>query len=125
MDLKYLDYEGFNRNSGGRVAYLVADDQVIFSGLTLPSESTSTINAAENIVEAICETEGLNWRSVTFYDIRTHRGYHKPAGFCEVNKLNLVPDLSDHSVPFRVSWEVLNCDDFPEEVWELFGPFIG
>lgn len=124
MELKEVSYRGFGRKGDGRVVYTVLDNQVFFSGITLPRESTSTINAVESIISAICEAEALDWKTTTFYDIRTHRGYYKPVGFCEVNLITLASELGDQEKPFVLNWEVIEADDFPQEVWELFGPLI-
>ncbi len=59
----------------GRIRYLLRGNTCIYSGMTPATEFMSTINAAEHVVEAIAEAEGIDPRNVTFYDLQTHHAY--------------------------------------------------
>ena len=71
--LKQATYQGFEKSRGPiRFVYLVAGNNVYYSGVDL---GTSTINAAERIITAISDAEGINWEDYTFHDIQTRRTY--------------------------------------------------
>ncbi len=123
LSLKEVDYPGFTPASGGRVAYVVVGNQVYFSGLTPPQQSTSTINAAESIIQAICRAADLDWRACEFYDIQTHWGYsQRAAGQWVIDQLHVVCHSSDPNRPYVVSWTPLGRELLPPAVFQLFDP---
>lgn len=125
-ELKETAYPGFHPpKSKGRVAYIIIDTVVFFSGLTPTGESTTTINDAEGVIEAICEAEGLKWESCQFYDIQTHRGYRKSPGEFDVDRLNVAPQrIGGTNRPWVDSWQPVEFEELPERVRELFEPLI-
>lgn len=101
------------------VDYARVGNTIIFSGITNPA--TSTINAAEDIILAICAQEGCQPTAVRCFDLQTHLNYSgtEPGEFMydEVKfkvRGGKLEDLSwDGSVP---------C---PPEVVALFREHIG
>lgn len=76
--LKFVEYKGFHGKNGG-VVYEIRDKKVIFSAIC--AGTTSSVNAAEAIIIAVCEAEGIDWRDPAFceryefYDLSTPVGY--------------------------------------------------
>ena len=102
-NLDKLVYQGFGSNSWGVVAYAVSGNTVYFSGLTPGYLSTSTINAAENVVLAICNKLGKRWDELRFVDIQTHLGYVKKTGeFC-ADELVIAPGQAGR--PVVTAWK--------------------
>lgn len=123
--LQEVNYAGFTPVSGGKVAYTVVSDKVYFSGLTSPLQSTSTINATESVIQAICQAAGLDWTTCEFYDIQTHRGYpQRIPGEWVIDKLHVVCHSSDPHRPHVVSWTPLELELLPQAVFELFEPLV-
>ena len=89
MDPRFeeVEYPGFGGDGDGWVAYKIIRKEVFFAGLI--REATSTINAAEDIIRAICKAEEISWQDFTFVDIQTHRGYQKAPGEFKANVLKL------------------------------------
>ena len=48
------------------------EDEVYFTAM---KHGPSTINFAEQIIQAICEVESIDWRTTTFYDVQTVWGF--------------------------------------------------
>lgn len=84
--LKHTTYQGFHRRRV-QFVYMVEGYRVYFSGV---ERGTSTINAAEEVIQAICQTERIRWEDQIFYDVRTSKGYpgHRPE-WCEVERLTV------------------------------------
>lgn len=78
---KRVEYQWGLGNKKGEVVYQVRDNKVIFSAIISSREAPSTVNAAEAVVVAICEAEGINWKAPSFYkdyefyDLSTPLGY--------------------------------------------------
>lgn len=78
--LKEVEYYGFH-GSKGKVAYEIRGKKIIFTALCSSREATSTVQAAEKVVTAICEAEGIDWKDpefnnkYEFYDLSTPIGY--------------------------------------------------
>lgn len=78
--LKQVEYEGLN-GFNGRVAYQRRGNRIVFTGLIGSDKATSTVNASNQIVQAIAEAEGIDWRNprfgeqYDFYDLSTPVGY--------------------------------------------------
>lgn len=90
MTLKVVRYPGTGPIFDGHVAYLVRGKEVIFTFHCEGPwhEHTSTINAAEGIVQAICQAERLQCYQHTFYDLQTKLGYpEQPHGWFSLDKL--------------------------------------
>lgn len=118
-ELKQATYPG----TAGPVpfAYLVREIwnegcRAYFSGL---AHGTSTILAAERVVQIICELEGLDWRTTRFYDIQTTRGYpgRQESGYFHVDRLKIVRGQSGG--PYVLSWDPIASSDRDEENPEL------
>lgn len=114
--LKEVEYQGFVLSHNGRIAYAVIEKEVFFSGLI--RGVTTTINAAEAVVKAICEAEKIRWQDYTFIDIQTHCGYHKAPGEFEVDVLGL--GIGEELIV--QSWQ---STSLTEEVRQLFDELIG
>lgn len=107
--IKTVEYKGF-REHKGKVAYIVEQGKVLFTATISAFQTTSTINAAEAIVEAICEAEGIDWKNpkqlekYEFYDLKSQIGYpyQNPSEF-EILKLGIRPD--DRRGIFVESWD--------------------
>lgn len=75
-EVKEVGYNGFwPPTSASKVRYIVLGNEVFFTATEDCSKVTSTINAAEEIIEAICKKEGLRWKECRFYEIQTAIGY--------------------------------------------------
>ena len=112
---KEVDYSVFfSPRYIGKVAYVIIGREVFFSGLT---RTTTTINAAEEIIRAICEAEGIRWQDFTFVDIQTHCGYPKTPGDFEADVLEL---RSGEELTVE-GWRPANL---PKEVRQLFDDLI-
>lgn len=89
------------------VTYIVFGNQVVFMGMT--SDCTSTINAAEEIVNAIIEKEHLDPCAVTFYDLQTHMGYkHIKQGKFIIDELTC--RVCNGVVVAVTNWREGHCD---------------
>ncbi len=64
---------GWGDGKSGVAVYAIDGSRCIFSGINWPA--TSTINAAEEIVQQIAQTAGLDSLEMTFFDLRTSWGY--------------------------------------------------
>ena len=118
-EIKFVEYQGMR--SRGEVAYAILSGGVCvftYSRITWAIDSTitkatSTINAAEAIVAAICRQEGISRDDLYFYDLQTARGYDKPLGLFQYDRLKLDRVLR---------WQPEIC---PAEVIRLFAEFLG
>ncbi|OGY15645.1 MAG: hypothetical protein A2784_04505 [Candidatus Chisholmbacteria bacterium RIFCSPHIGHO2_01_FULL_48_12] len=106
--LKKVEYKGF-RGHNGEVAYQRRGNKVLFSAITEAGETTSTVNAAEAVVKAICEAEGVDWRgedfgSLEFYDLMTKVGYPcRKLEDWEINRLGVVVGNVDGKKQIQVT----------------------
>lgn len=110
-----------------KVTYLVTGSEIVFSAL---GGGWSTINSAEDIVEAICQAECTDVSVVTFYDLQTRTGYpmHKDPGFYSFDRLH----FNEHGLVG--SWEMIaGCEygvvdvslpGLPDHVRNAFGHLI-
>lgn len=106
MPLKAVRSELF-----GEVLYLLDGQNVYFAGVSGP-EYTSTINAAESVVAAICQAEKINWITRRFFDIQTHRGYQHRPGWYIVDELH----FDVEAMRLRVNdWEPVAQAAWPRE----------
>ncbi len=94
--LKELDYPNFWIGTS-RVAYAIFPDRrVVFSGIT--REGTSTINAAESIIQEICRREEIDPYAHRWFDLQTNRQYGDGRFNCphpgefEFNELHFRPN---------------------------------
>lgn len=116
LQLKKIPYPTFD-GKPAFVVYAISDNQCIFSGITWPA--TSTINAAEGVVEAIAKNERRKVHSLRFFDLQTQRGYPgKEVGEFEFDELTL--KLQGDRIA-DVSWNPREC---PPEIQGLFIPYI-
>lgn len=85
--------------SSSIVRYIVLDNDVFFTATEDCSKVTSTINAAEQIIEAICKKEGLQWQNCRFYEIQTAIGYPWHGDdYLELDELQVVDQNGHPSV---------------------------
>lgn len=110
-----------------RAVYLCDGDRIFFSGL---EGHPSTINAAEQVVLAICKAEGLEWQNCTFYDIQTRSGYptHE-IGWYAVDRLILVdtngsPHVDAWQPVDYHAWPKAKNPDVSKEVLDTFNHLI-
>lgn len=129
-----------------KVVYVIIGDCCYFSGIE-KNFRTSTINAAESIIQAISNREETNVAKLRWFDLLTYRGYHKMPGGYELAEMIIGPNTSflmaDKSgyVSIEVDGEkgVLltgGTEDFtvtywnykapcPQEVLQIFHEYIG
>lgn len=108
---------------GGEVAYVVFPDgtcvftyfRLAWAGIDGIIRATSSINAVEEIVQAICRQEGMSLQELVFHDLQTCLGYIKKEGEFEFDRIKF-------SAVDGVSWRPMRCS---QEVIELFGDYIG
>ena len=101
---------------GGRVRYLLQGNTCTYSGMTPAAEFMSTVNAAEHVVEAIAEAEGIDPCNVTFYDLQTHAYPHRNEGQYEMMRLTVEYDGQQ---PRNISdWSPATCS---RQTLTLFG----
>ncbi len=96
--LKKARYENFGGgNKYAEVAYEIFGDRCVFCGITPPHKRTSTINAAESILQAIADQEGVPVTNLRFFDLQTQMGYNMAPGLFEFDELvftvNQPPDF--------------------------------
>ncbi|GEM_PF-3137247 len=103
-----------------KVVYALMGQDCYFSGAPREvSLGTSTINAAESVIEGIVEREKVSFDDFTFFDLQTYRAYSdKFSGFYTLDELvlskeNLSVDYWKHDIV---------C---PPQVEKLFQEYIG
>jgi len=106
----------------GKVAYAIIGGCCYFSGLTASGQATSTINAAESIVQAIADQEGVPIEKLRFFDLQTHRGYDKPEGEFAFDELVFDDESLGQGKVSVSGWAEREC---PNGVIELFSDCIG
>ncbi len=115
-ETRYADYDDAPESAKvGIVKYAIRDKSCIFTGLTSSRVSPTTINAAEYVIRAIAETEGLDPRLITFYDLLTRRGYPdqpKPYEF-----VRLMIGYQNNQIHV-VAWTPVECTP---DILKLFG----
>ncbi len=123
--LKEVEYDDFIGRKG-KVVYERRGNRVIFSAVRSSREATSTVNAAEIVVVAISEAEGIDWRDpefgnkFEFYDLSTPVGYpsrkNSPfrelmgLGDVEIDRLNINPDPATNYIHVD-SWTPVNLGE--------------
>lgn len=110
--LKRLRYKGFNPPyTSAEILYMVVGNEVIFTAAENSGSKTTTINAVEEIIALICETEELDWRDYMFYDMQTWIGYpHHGFGYYCIDKLVFAESANLHVT----SWQkVASSTDQP------------
>lgn len=97
-----------------RVVYAIVGDCCYFSGIEKKLR-TSTINAAESIIMAICKQEGVFPNRLRWFDLQTHHGYDskQPGGF-ELDEVVFKHDS-------KVYWIPTLC---PPDIFLLFREYI-
>jgi hypothetical protein len=130
-----IEYPDLGGTKKGRISYKRRENRFIFSALQGYDKVASSVQAAERIVVAICEAEGLDWREPEFfekhefYDLSTPIGYPSRndelwrrvrlshgLGDVELDKLEIVPTGNYINVE---SWTPINV---PEERAALLSP---
>jgi len=116
--LKRVSYDGFNPPSTrSEVVYMIQGNRIIFSATEDGvRKTTSTINAAEEIVQNICKAEGICWQDYVFYDVQTAIGYphHNPDYLC-VDEL-VIKDNGDNWMNVE-QWKRV---DLPDDITNPF-----
>lgn len=117
MKRALFKYFGGSDHRGGEVVYIVRGTICVFSATT---RYPSSINAVEDIVEAICQSEGCSPAELTFYDLQTHRGYtsRQPGEFA-FDRIRL--GITNGEIVDPV-WSPEPC---PPEIVSAFADFIG
>lgn len=106
-----------NTGKPGNVLYeRIGEDSVIYSGITL--NNTSTIVAAERIINRICEREKLEPSKSSFYDLQTHLGYDKKSSEYELNEVRWSP-------PSEPKFSPANIENIPADTMKKFKLLIG
>ena len=110
----FEDFPRFNK-----AVYVIKGNSCYFSGIE-KKKSTSTINAAEEIVKAIVTQENVSVHVLCYFDIQTYKGYHKFPGEYEVDELIISPEGGKG---FHVSsWDPTVL---PDNICDLFQEYIG
>ncbi len=132
MEFKTVAYRGFIRAGDSEVTYVIHGKNIYYTGLH--RNRTSTINAAENVVGAICEAEKIGWRDYTFHDVVCQSCYkhYKPGEF-RIAQLQLEPNERSFRVIFYRDVAISPGIPAPEGfvskvepgVIATFRPFIG
>lgn len=139
-----LAYPNFHVGTSKVVYVVFPDRRVVFSGITC--DGTSTINAAEIIIQEICRHAEINPYAYHWFDLQTCRGYGVNRTSCphpgefEFEELNFRPNpnpglteqINDHGQPYTLlnsseayhvhTWSTVVC---PSDVVELFRDVIG
>jgi hypothetical protein len=103
------------------VLYLIEDNCCFFSGIGTENR-TSTINAAESIIQSIADQENVHIQTFRWFDLQTHLGYDKASGDYEMDEL-LVEIDRERPEGFTVTqWKHTEC---PPDVSEAFKDQIG
>lgn len=142
--LKQLDYPNFCIGTSSVAYAIFPDRRVVFSGVS--ADGTSTINAAESIIQEICRREEINPYAYRWFDFQTNRQYGRSSFYCphpgefEFDELHFRPNLhpgvtkqvDEHGRPYMLinspeayhveSWTMAPC---PSEVVALFREYIG
>ena len=132
-ELRHIIHQTFTRDPG-EAFYKLFDAQslgvhkpvCVFSGIGL--DRTSSINAAEIIVDAICTKEGIVCEEYSFCDLQTHLGYRQPSGYYEFSMLEFDRGKKRYShgtllaCGTVVNWQPLEC---PLIVFQAFTSLIG
>lgn len=130
--LKTVKYQaGWTPNDVAEIAYAVDDNRVIFTATGRKTGNpNTTINTAEEVIVAICNQEGLDWREYEYYDLQTAAGgyiRHAKFGTTALDRLTL--DISGQR-PEVIGWETLFDTDlgvgvpnFEEIIKERFQSF--
>ena len=85
-----------------RFKYTVIEEnrKVFFSGTE--QKGTSTVNAAPDVILAICHAARIAPADYTFFDVLTHRGIPgKDPGYCEIHELRISGEGTRLRVPGR------------------------
>jgi len=112
--MKQATYKNFN-NTPNSVDYTIFEDYIcVFSGTK--NDGTSTVNAAERIVEAI---NGIEKKPLAFYDLQTQKGYdyYSPGEY----SFNLL-SIKDEDNPEVLSWRPHQINP---QILEVFKDHIG
>lgn len=73
--LRTVWYEGFQPGTKAEVAYQIRGRQIIFSATgNRFGDAPTTVNAAERVIQQICQQEGIDWKDFEFFDLQTQRG---------------------------------------------------
>lgn len=119
--LQEIPYKGFLPHRPGTIAFAMREQLCVFSGLT--KEATSTVNAAENVIQALMEHHGWNRddvKDITFSDLHTHRAYAYTEGMYRYEVLDV--GYLDNGTPLVHCWDT---QDPPTWVIETFSSLIG
>ncbi len=119
--LKRIPYRGNEPAYDGIIDYVIMDgNRCIYSGIT--RNSTSTINAAEGIINTICHREEFEPNEVKFFELLTCRGYgHLHLESCEY--FPIVLELDDRGNVKDAGWDA--CLECPSDIREIFKDHIG
>ena len=119
MKLETVEYVGIN--CIGEVAYLILKDGTcvitysrLVSGSMWLEKATSTINAIEDIVKAICKKERRKPKGLVFYDLQTSRAYKQKPGQFVFDRITFTNG--------NPSWNQVVC---PPRIVDAFRAFIG
>lgn len=133
MELKKVAYLDDGRVDSPEVVYLVYRNKIYFTGISAGKKST--INAAEDVIKAICKTEGLRRQDYVFYDVICQSSYAGYAsGEYRISRLIIQPSGDDFRVilfpdiaisPNFVAPPSFIPEEVDLEVMAAFRPFIG
>ncbi len=106
-------------NANHEVVYGVDGRKIVFSGIRT-GVRTSTINAAEDIIRAICRQESISHKQYLFFDLLTHTGYEsrelKP-GCYKIAQLRITCNSGNVSVE---QWMWGRCSPAVENAFDRF-----
>ncbi len=119
--VKIIEYDGFSRTIA-KVAYVILNgNRCIFSGIVPTPNVCGTVNAAESVIKAITQAEGVVQQNLRWFDLQTYSGFFwRSVGEYEFDEL-----IFEHSADGQahvVLWKQTEC---PKEVVDLFTEYIG
>ena len=104
----------------GRVVYAIEGSRCVFCGIS-GRDASSTINAAEEIVEAIVRLDGVDPKTMVFYDLQTTSGYpNKVPGDYDFDRL----DVEVAGGGQRIIVNDWTPDDCPEDILRKFAKHL-
>lgn len=103
-------------NRSVHVMYVIDSGECVFSAVT---KNPSSINVAEDIIQAICMKEHCDPTSLRFFDLQTHQGYSsKSPGEFEFDQLSV--ECHGDKVSIQ-GWTQLPC---PATIQNIFSRCI-
>ena len=113
-----------------RVVYIIYGDGMCIFTAIRSRFGPSSINAAEDIIQAIASIERIDPLKPRWFDLQTHRMYHKAPGEFEYDELELDGQPAGSQPDSRSPGDRIHVrhwyrDECPPDIIELFAQYIG